>query len=218
MPASSATICSCRSGYPVVQSPSGVRHLTLRVCVCETVPDAPVARAALIIAFSADDKTEALWLVQRLLWAIPWPADAVPENATAAKILGAIFDQTILSRHASRPLADTWVSWAARWTTTFGAHWAELLRSTALPDVAGVPPVAPRLQAPLATDSDDPASPQPSRSESFPLTDPFLPSYQSSPPGLDPNQKTMPQYPRVGGSSLGLQRSSESIRDPRRRQ
>ena len=34
MPASAATSCSSRHGYPVVQSPSGVRHLTLRVCVC----------------------------------------------------------------------------------------------------------------------------------------------------------------------------------------
>ena len=35
MPASATTSCSSRHGYPVVQSPSGVRHLTLRVCVCE---------------------------------------------------------------------------------------------------------------------------------------------------------------------------------------
>ena len=150
----------------------------------ETVPDAPVARAALSRAFSADDKTEARWLVHRLLWAIPWPAEAVPENATAAKILGVIFDQTILSRHASRPLADTWVSWAARWTTTFGAHWAELLRAATPPVAAATPSVASQAQSPLVTDSDDPASPQPSS----PLTDPFLPSSQSSPPGLDPNQ------------------------------
>jgi len=149
----------------------------------ETVPDAPAARAALTAAFNADDKTEARWLVHRLLWAIPWPADAVPENATAARILGVIFDQTILSRHASRPLADTWVSWAARWTTTFGAHWAELLRTAAPSDAAGAPPAAPQPQSPLAIDS-DPASPQPSS----PLTDPFLPSSQSSPPGFDPDQ------------------------------
>ena len=149
----------------------------------ETVPDAPAARAALTAAFNADDKTEARWLVHRLLWAIPWPADAVPENATAARILGVIFDQTILSRHASRPLADTWVSWAARWTTTFGAHWAELLRTAAPSDAAGAPPAASQPQSPLAIDS-DPASPQPSS----PLTDPFLPSSQSSPPGFDPDQ------------------------------
>jgi hypothetical protein len=34
MPASAATSCGCRQGYPVVQSSSGVRHFTLRVCVC----------------------------------------------------------------------------------------------------------------------------------------------------------------------------------------
>ena len=150
----------------------------------ETVPDAPMARDALRAAFNADDKTEARWLVHRLLWAIPWPADAVPENAKAAKILGVIFDQTILSRHASRPLADTWISWAARWTTTFGAHWAELLRIAAPPDTTGTPPVASQPQSPPVTDLDDPASPQPSS----PLTDPFLPSSQSSLPGPDPDQ------------------------------
>jgi hypothetical protein len=159
-----------------------------------------MARDALRAAFNADDKTEARWLVHRLLWAIPWPADAVPENAKAAKILGVIFDQTILSRHASRPLADTWISWAARWTTTFGAHWAELLRIAAPPDTTGTPPVASQPQSPPVTDLDDPASPQPSS----PLTDPFLPSSQTSLPGPDPDQ------------SLRLQRPS--ILDPRRRQ
>ena len=153
----------------------------------ETVPDAPAARAALTAAFDAVDKTEALWLVYRLLWAIPWPADVVPENATAARTLGAIFDQTILSRHASRPLADTWISWAARWTTTFGAHWAELLRNlnAAPPGAAGVSPTAslPPASSP-ATDVDDPASPQPPS----PLTDPLLPSSQSSPRGPDLDQ------------------------------
>ena len=131
----------------------------------ETIPDAPIARAALEIAYSAADSTEACWLTYRLLWAIPWPADAVPTSAAAARAIGAIFDQTVLSRHASRPLADTWVSWASKWTKKFGALWGELLRGDAdLSDTSPSPPAAAR-----------PDSPAPS-----PQTDPFLPSSQST--------------------------------------
>jgi len=55
------------------------------------------------MSYSAADSTEACWLTYRLLWAIPWPADAVPASAAAARTMGAIFDETVLSRHTSRP-------------------------------------------------------------------------------------------------------------------
>ena len=57
--------------------------------------------------FNAVDKCEAPWLMHRLLWAIPWPASAVPTDATTAvRALGTVFDGTIFIRHALRPLAD----------------------------------------------------------------------------------------------------------------
>ena len=93
----------------------------------ETVPGLEAARNSLSLAFSSVDQTEAHWLTYRLLWAITWPSNAVPAEAVAARALGAIFDSTVLSRHASRPLADTWISWAARWTKSFGAEWTALL-------------------------------------------------------------------------------------------
>lgn len=100
----------------------------------ETAFGTPQARAALGVAFNAEDKREAQWLTHRLLWAIPWPESAVPSDATAARALGTVFDRTILSRHALRPLADAWVTWSHRWTCRFGATWAALLRAAAAAD------------------------------------------------------------------------------------
>ena len=92
----------------------------------ETIPDSPIARAELAVAYNEVDSTEVCWLTYRLLWAMPWPADTVPASAAAARTIGAICDQTTLSCYASRPLADTWVSWASKWTKKFGAllYWA----------------------------------------------------------------------------------------------
>jgi len=135
----------------------------------ETIPDVPVARAALAVAYNAADPTEACWLTYRLLWAMPWPTDAVPASAAAAWTIGAIFDQTVLSRHASRPLADTWVSWASKWTKKFGALWGELLRGDADPSDASsdAPPLGPPSERSY-------------RTTSSPQTDPILPSSQST--------------------------------------
>ena len=94
----------------------------------ESVPAIDDARAALAQAYGAADPAEAHWLTYRLLWAIPWPAEAAPANARAARAIGTIFDETILSRHASRPLADTWIAWSSRLTKRFGAEWARLLQ------------------------------------------------------------------------------------------
>jgi hypothetical protein len=91
----------------------------------------PDARVALEAVFNADDNREAQWLTHRLLWAIPWSASAVPTSATAAHALGKVFDGTTLSRHALRPLADSWVTWSHKWTCLFGATWAALLRRVA---------------------------------------------------------------------------------------
>jgi hypothetical protein len=80
--------------------------------------DATETRSELITAYSdAGDASEAYWLTYRLLWAIPWSARDVPPTARAATRLGATFDEVILSRrHASRPLADSWVAWSSKWT------------------------------------------------------------------------------------------------------
>ena len=78
------------------------------------------------------DEFEAQWLTYRLLWAIPWPASAVPDDAIAARALGAVFDATILSRHASRPLADSWVMWSVKWVKIFGDTWADLIHAMPL--------------------------------------------------------------------------------------
>ena len=95
----------------------------------DVLPDATETRSELITAYSdaAGDTSEAYWLTYRLLWAIPWSARDVPPSARAATLLGATFDEVILSRHASRPLADSWVAWSSKWTRRFGAAWADLL-------------------------------------------------------------------------------------------
>ena len=91
----------------------------------------PDARVALVAAFNADDTHEAHWLTHRLLWASPWSSSVVPASATAARALGTVFDGTTLSRHALRPLADSWVTRSHKWTCLFGATWAALLRAQA---------------------------------------------------------------------------------------
>ena len=73
------------------------------------------------------DPSEAMWLTYRLLWAIPWSARDVPPSARAAARLGASFDDAVLSRHASRPFADSWVTWVSKWTRRFGEAWTDLL-------------------------------------------------------------------------------------------
>ena len=85
------------------------------------------AAHALAAVFECPSGTEARWLTYRLLWAIPWAARDVPLDATAAREIGTIFDTTILSRHASRPLADSWVASSFKWVNLFGAAWVELL-------------------------------------------------------------------------------------------
>jgi hypothetical protein len=84
------------------------------------------AGAALKSEFSDGSLTEAVWLTRRLLWALPWAARRVPPSAVAARALGQIFDSTVLSRHAVRPIADAWVGWSVKWTRRFkfGEEWA----------------------------------------------------------------------------------------------
>ncbi len=83
----------------------------------DVLPDATETRSELITAYSdASDVSEAYWLTYRLLWAIPWSAHDVPSSARDATLIGATFDGVILSRHASRPLADSWVAWSSKWT------------------------------------------------------------------------------------------------------
>ncbi len=86
----------------------------------DVLPDATETRSELITAYSdAGDAFEASWLTYRLLWAIPWSALDVPSSARAATLRGATFDEVILSRHASRLLADSWVAWSSKWTRQF---------------------------------------------------------------------------------------------------
>ena len=109
-----------------------VLSICVQVHVCEeTAFGSPTARVALVAAFNADDIHEAQWLTHRLLWAIPWSTSVVPTSATADPALGTVFDGTTLSRHALRPLADSWVTWSHKWTCRFGATWAALLRAQA---------------------------------------------------------------------------------------
>ena len=104
----------------------------------ESMTGVQFASAMLSATYADADSTEAQWLTFRLLWALPWPARAVPATAIAARALGAVFDLTVLSRHTTRPLADSWVCWAARWTRRFGEAWAELIAATD-PDAAPFP-------------------------------------------------------------------------------
>ena len=97
----------------------------------DLLPDVDETRAEVASAYSdTSDPSEAMWLTYRLLWAIPWSARDVPPSARAAARLGASFDDAVLSRHASRPLADSWVAWASKWTRRFGEAWTDLLVAT----------------------------------------------------------------------------------------
>jgi hypothetical protein len=75
-------------------------------------------------AFADANRAQAHWLTHRLLWAMPWSARNVPPTASAAFALGELFDDTVLSRHALRPMVDSWVGWSAKWTRRFGDEWA----------------------------------------------------------------------------------------------
>ena len=147
----------------------------------DEIPEVPQARAAVDAAFSAAEQSEAQWLTHRLLWAVPWPAAVVPADAAAARTIGIIFDQTTLSRHASRPLADTWITWASRWTQEFGARWAELLQAGDDDQVESDATLSD--SEPSAGPGSDPlAPPEPecrTLDSSSPRTDPLLPSSQS---------------------------------------
>ena len=94
---------------------------------------------------------------------------------------GIIFDQTTLSRHASRPLADTWITWASRWTQEFGARWAELLQAGDDDQVESDATLSD--SEPSAGPGSDPlALPEPecrTLDSSSPRTDPLLPSESS---------------------------------------
>ena len=97
----------------------------------DLLPDVDETRAEVASAYSdTSDPSEAMWLTYRLLWAIPWSARDVPPSARAAARLGASFDDAVLSRHASRPLADSWIAWASKWTRRFGEAWTDLLVAT----------------------------------------------------------------------------------------
>jgi hypothetical protein len=75
--------------------------------------------------------TEAVWLTHCLLWAL---LRHVPPtgSAFAASALGQIFDSTVLSRHAVRPVADALVGWSVKWTRRrFGEEWTRRLPKTA---------------------------------------------------------------------------------------
>jgi hypothetical protein len=47
-------------------------------------------------------------------------------NASTSCALEDLFDDTVLSRHALRPMVVSWVSWAAKWTCRFGDEWDRL--------------------------------------------------------------------------------------------
>ena len=91
----------------------------------DSIPEMPAAQVALQAAVTAADSTEARWLTYRLLWAMPWPAAAVPADAAAAEPLAG--SHTRQYSVATRLGAVTWIAWASKWTQHFGACWAELL-------------------------------------------------------------------------------------------
>ena len=72
-----------------------------------------------------------------------WAARDVPTDTTAAHAMGKVFDDTVLSRHALRPLADSWVGWSesesSKWTRRFGDEWAKLLKLPPLVVALAVP-------------------------------------------------------------------------------
>ena len=162
-PSCACTLCRCSCGLgPAALArrggcPTGVQRLNTRNVCCP---------GGLEAAFAATDNREAHWLMHRLLWAMLWPASVVPANAAAARAIGAIFDQT-------------WITWASNRTLTFGACWTKLLQARVdereAPDGVASPWSSP-------SHSSSPGSANTSRAvdSSSPLTDPFLPSSQSS--------------------------------------
>ncbi len=86
------------------------------------------AKAALLEVFAGDIMMETHWLTHRLLWAVTWAARDVPTNAVAAHALGRLFDSTVLSRHALRPVSDSWIGWSTKRTRRFGNEWARQLK------------------------------------------------------------------------------------------
>jgi hypothetical protein len=78
--------------------------------------------------FPSGNIKEIHWLTHRLLWAVTWAARDVPTDAVAAHALGRLFDTTALSRHALRPVADSWIGWSTKWTRLFGNEWARQLK------------------------------------------------------------------------------------------
>ena len=118
-------------------------------------------RAAVAAAYNDPSRyTEAQWLTHRLLWALPWPASAIPSGlgAAAAHSLGSLFDSTTLSRHALRPLADSWISWSAKWTEMFGAAWGTLNRELASANASDQDPPITHLHG-LKPDADNLSNP-----------------------------------------------------------
>ena len=159
---------------------SRVEEAVLQESYSDSIPEMPGARLATETAFAAAFNREKHWLTHRLLWAMPWPASVVPADASAARAIGKIFDQTV-SRHASRPLADTWIAWASKWARSFGAcyRYAEQLRACV--DEGDAPEGVVSLQS-SPSHSSSPVSANAARAvdSSSPLADPFLPSSQSS--------------------------------------
>ena len=96
------------------------------------IDDLPDIGEAIKTAFADANKAQAHWLTHRLLWAMPWSARSVPPSANAAYALGELFDITVHSRHALRPMVDSWVGWAVKWTRRFGDEWASQLRDVPL--------------------------------------------------------------------------------------
>ena len=70
-------------------------------------------------------------------------SDVTTDTTSAAHrdAKGKVFDDTVLSRHALRPLADSWVlvGWPSKWTRRFGDEWAKLLKLPPLVVALAVP-------------------------------------------------------------------------------
>ena len=78
---------------------------------------------------------------------------SVPSTAAASHALEKVFDNTILSRHALHPLADTWVAWLSILTKEFGAAWADL-------KPPGPRPIPDHFETSLLTDSAPDSTPR----------------------------------------------------------
>jgi hypothetical protein len=71
-------------------------------------------------AFADANRAQAHLLTYRLLWAMLWSAHSVPPSASAAYALGELFDDTVLNRHALRPMVD----WAANLDPQVWRKWS----------------------------------------------------------------------------------------------